>query len=153
MSHDFEHSKSAGGWQISSPAILSSAPVEGSLKLILEAGLQKVREKSVTMTSYLMFLVDEMLSEPPRNFAIGTPREPQRRGGHVAIEHEEALRLTEALRARGVVPDYRPPNIVRTAPVPLYNTYHDIWMLVKHLKEIIDSKEYESFPKQRKVIS
>jgi len=153
MSLSFEHSKSAGGWQISSPAILSSAPIEGSLKIILEAGMQAIRKKSLKITSYLMYLVDETLSEAPYNFKIGTPREAQRRGGHVAIEHKEAMRISEALRARGVVSDYRPPNIVRTAPIPLYNTYYEVWKFVQHLREIIDKKEYVKFPKERRMIS
>jgi len=153
MSLNFEHSKSAGGWQISSPAILSSAPVEGALKIILEAGIEAIRKKSLKMTSYLMYLVDESLAEHPYNFAIGTPREPQCRGGHVAIEHKDGMRISEALRARGVIPDYRPPNIIRIAPVPLYNTYCEIWRVVQHLREIIDKKEYEKFPKERKMVS
>ncbi|TLN06681.1 kynureninase, partial [bacterium] len=129
MSLEFEHSKSAGGWQISSPAILSSAPLEGSLTMTLKAGIGAIREKSLRMTSYLIYLVDELLSQSPYDFMIGTPREEARRGGHVAIEHEEGLRISEALRSRGVISDFRPPNIVRIAPIPLYNTYHEIWQV------------------------
>jgi len=152
MSLDFEHAKSAGGWQISSPAILSSAPIEGALEMILEAGMEAIRAKSLKMTSYLIYLVDEILSEQPYNFKIGTPREAERRGGHVAIEHEEGMRIAEALRAKGVVPDFRPPNVIRIAPIPLYNTYHEAWQITQHLKEITDKKEYERFPKERKKI-
>jgi kynureninase len=153
MSLEFEHSRSAGGWQISSPSILSSAPLEGSLKVTLEAGIESIRAKSLKMTSYLMYLVDELLSQSPYDFSIGTPREDARRGGHVAIEHEEGLRITEALRSRGVIPDFRPPNIVRIAPTPLYNTYHEIWRVVQHLRDIIEKKEYERFSQERKAIS
>lgn len=153
MSLRFEHSKNAGGWQISSPAILSGAPLEGSLKILLEVGIEAIRYKSLKMTSYLTSLVDNVLSQSPFNFSIGTPREEARRGGHVAVEHDEALRITETLRSRGVVPDFRPPNIIRIAPIPLYNTYHEIWEVVQHLKEIIQRKEYEKYSKQRKAIS
>jgi len=153
MSLKFEHSESAGGWQISSPPILSSAPLEGSLKIFQEAGLKVIRAESLKMTSYLMSLVDDLLSGNGLNFSIGTPREDARRGGHVAVEHEEALRITEALLSRGVIPDFRPPNIIRIAPIPLYNTYHEIWQLTQHLKEIVEKREYERYPKQRKAIS
>ena len=153
MSLDFEHSKSAAGWQISSPAILSSAPIEGSLKIILEAGIDRIREKSLKMTSYLMFLIEEALSEEPYNFSIGTPREPERRGGHVAVEHEEGRRVSEALKEKGVITDFRPPNVIRIAPIPLYNTFHEVWNVAQHLKEIIDRKEYAKFPIERKAIS
>jgi kynureninase len=152
MSLEFKHSGSAGGWQISSPAILSSAPLEASLQVTLEAGIEAIREKSLRMTSYLMHLVDELLSQSPYSFSIGTPREDERRGGHVAIEHEEGLRVGEALRSRGVIPDFRPPNILRIAPIPLYNTYHEIWQVARHLKDIIDKREYERFSKERKAI-
>jgi len=153
MSLEFEHSANAGGWQISSPAILSSAPLEASLQVTLEAGIEAIREKSLRMTSYLMHLVDEQLSQGPYSFSIGTPKEDERRGGHVAIEHEEGLRVGEALRSRGVIPDFRPPNILRIAPIPLYNTYHEIWQVVRHLKDIIDKREYERFSKERQAIS
>jgi len=153
MSLDFEHSRNAGGWQISSPAILSSAPLEGSLRVTLEAGIEAIREKSLKMTSYLMYLVDQLLSMSPYDFSIETPREDERRGGHVAIEHDEGLRVGEALRSRGVISDFRPPNILRIAPIPLYNTYHEIWQMTQHLKDIIDKREYQRFSKERKAIS
>lgn len=153
FSTDFEHSRSAGGWQISSPPMLSLAPLEGSLKLILEVGIDAIRDKSLKITSYLIFLIDKLLSERPYGFSVGTPREVERRGGHVAVEHEEGMRISEALRARGVVSDFRPPNVIRIAPIPLYSTYHEVWRIVQHLKAIIDLKEYRRFPKKRRKIS
>ena len=153
MSLTFEHSKSAGGWQISSPAILSAAPIEGSLKIVLEAGMDSLREKSLNMTDYLIYLVDELLSKEPYNFSVETPREAERRGGHVAVEHAEGIRISEALRARGVIPDFRPPNIIRIAPVPLYNTYREVWRVVQYLKEIVDRRECERFSRERRAIS
>ena len=150
---EFEHSKTAGGWQVSSPSILSSATLEGSLELILKAGINKVRKKSLKMTSYLMYLVDQELSRVPYNFSIGTPREAERKGGHVAVEHRDALRISEALRARGVIVDFRPPNVIRIAPTPLYNSYIEIWSIVQHLKAIVDGREHEKISKTRKAIS
>ena len=153
LSIDFEHAKNAGGWQISSPAILSSAPVEGSLDIILEAGIEAIREKSLRLTSYLIYLVDEMLGKAPYDFSIGTPREAERRGGHVAVEHEEGIRISEALRRRGVITDFRPPNVIRIAPIPLYNTYDEVWQTVRQLKAIVDNKEYAKISKARKPVS
>jgi kynureninase len=152
MLMEFSHAESAGGWQISSPSILSTAPLEGALNITLEAGIENIREKSLAMTSYLMYLVDELLADDPYNFRIGTPREPSRRGGHVALEHEEAMRICEALRTRRVVPDFRPPNVIRVAPMPLYTTYHEIWQVVQYLKEIVDATEYEQFSTERKAV-
>lgn len=150
---EFENAKNAGGWQISSPGILSSAPLEGSLQIIGEAGIENIRRKSLELTSYLIYLVDNLLSEEPYGFHVGTPREPERRGGHVAVEHEEAMRISEALRARNVITDFRPPNVIRICPSPLYNCHHDLWRIVQNLKEIIDKREYDKFPEKRKKIS
>ena len=94
------------------------------------------------------------MSGAPYNFSIGTPRDPERRSGHVAVERdEEAWRICEALRSNGVVPDFRPPNIIRIAPVALYNTYHEVWQVVQHLKGIVDSKAYAKFEVGRKAIT
>ncbi len=148
MSLEFEHAKCAGGWQISSTGILGSAAVEGALDLILEAGIGRIREKSVAMTSYLIALVEAMLEGPPYNFTIGSPEDAARRGGHVALRHAgRAQGICEALKRRGIVPDFRPPDIVRIAPVALYNTFHEIWMVVAALRKIIEGKEHEiSYP-------
>lgn len=132
---------------MSSSNILCSAPIEGALAVTLEAGIHRIREKSIRMTSYLIYLIDQLLSGNPYNFKVGTPRNPDRRTGHVAIEHDEAYRITEALKARGVITDFRPPNIIRVAPVALYNTYHEVWQIVHYLQEIIDQEEYQKFSK------
>ncbi len=153
LSIEFEHSKSAGGWQISSPPILSSAPLEGSLKIIHEVGIDTIRKKSLKLTSYLIFLVDKLLSKSPYNFSVGTPRDEEKRGGHIAVEHVEGMRISEALRARNVISDFRPPNVIRIAPIPLYNSYHEVWEIIQHLKAIVKNNEYRSFPDERKKIS
>jgi kynureninase len=153
MSLDFEPAPNAGRWQISSPSILNAAPLIGSLAIFEEAGIEAVREKSLRMTRFLMDMADALLAAPPYGFSIGTPREDRRRGGHVALVHPEGLRIAEALRGRGVVPDFRPPDIVRVAPVALYNSYAEIWELVRHLRDIVDTREYEVFPAERKAIS
>ncbi|MCF8335629.1 MAG: kynureninase [Bacteroidales bacterium] len=154
MSLEFDPSPNAGGFQISSPGILSSAPVEGSLELINEAGIQNIRKKSATMTSYLVYLIKELLYDNPYGFQIVTPLDAGRRGGHIAITRdEEAFRINEALKTKGVVPDFRPPDLIRIAPSPLYNSYLEIWQVVRYLKQIIDRREYERFSDDREAIS
>ena len=139
MRTEFEHQRGAGGWQIGSPSMLSTAPLEGSLGIFREAGIDAVREKSTKMTSYLVSLLDETLCRPPYNFTIGTPREPERRGGHIALEHvDKSSAVFEALAARRVIADLRPPNIIRIAPCALYNTYEEIHQVVGHIREIMD---------------
>jgi len=153
MDTRFDPAKTAAAWQIGTTTMLSTAPLEGAIRMINEAGIGNIRKKSTKITAYLMYLVDEMLSEPPYSFSIGTPREPERRGGHVGVVHEDAWRVNEALKARGVVPDFRPPNIIRLAPVPLYVSYHDVWTVAQHLKAVIDNGEHERFSKERTMIT
>jgi kynureninase len=154
MALEFDQEPSAGGWQISSPGILGSSPVEGSIDLINEAGIQNMRVKSQKLTSYLVALIKEILVKEPYHFRIFTPEDPEKRSGHIALTHHtEAFRINEALKSKGVVPDFRPPGIIRIAPSPLYNTYHDVWQVVQYLKEIIDNREFENFSKERQAIS
>ena len=86
-------------------------------------------------------------------FKIGSPDEDFKRGGHVSLEHTEAARICKALKEKGIVPDFRAPNIVRLAPVALYTSYSDVWNSVQVLKEIMDKKLYEKFSNQRGVIA
>lgn len=154
MNIEFIPAGTAGAWQISSPSILGSASAGGALKVTLEAGIGRIRSKSLELTSFFMRLVDEYLSGEPYNFRIGTPREPERRGGHVALEHpREALRINKALIAQGVIPDFRPPCVIRIAPVALYNTFLDVWEVARYLKEIIEKKDHERFSNERKIIT
>ncbi len=151
---EFDHSRTAGGWQMGTPCILSTASLEGALNLFCEVGIEEVRKKSLELTSYLMYLVDSLISKEPYNFTIGTPRESGSRGGHVAVEHaEEAWRICCALKARGIIPDFRPESVVRIAPVALYNTFTEVWEVVNALKDIIESREYEKYSRERDAVS
>jgi kynureninase len=118
--------------------------------MIVDAGLDRIREKSLKATDYMMYLIDELLSKKPYNYSVGNPREAERRGGHVACEHEEARRISEALAARGVLPDFRPPTTIRLSPIPLYTTYQEVWQVVQHLKAVIDNKEYQKYDADKK---
>lgn len=130
--------------------LLSMAGLEGVLRIYRDAGMARVREKSLHITAYLMYLIDARLAQ--YGYAVGTPRDDARRGGHVALEHAEAFRICQALKARGVIPDFREPNVVRLAPVALYNTYAEVYRLVDILEEIAREKSYESFSAQRGLV-
>jgi kynureninase len=147
MNPTYTPAEDAGAYQIGTIPILSAAPLAGSLELFEEiadtpdTAIELVREKSATLTEYLLFLVDERLPE----CEVGTPRDPARRGGHVAVEHPEAYRISEALEDRGVVVDFRPPNVVRVCPSPLYVGYEDVWEVVEQLRQVVENEEYERF--------
>nr|WP_306061819.1 kynureninase [Natronococcus sp. AD5] len=146
---EFTPADAAGAWQIGTVPVLGAAPLFGSIELVTEAGIETIREKSLALTSYLLFLVDERLAD--RGFAVGTPREPDRRGGHVALEHPEAERISQALRDRGVVVDFRPPNVIRVCPAPLYVGFEDVLEVVDELCEIVDDRAYERYETQGEV--
>jgi len=151
MSQDFTPASTAGAWQIGTPSVLGASALYGSLNLLHEAGISQLREKSLKLTGLLMDLADRHLAQ--RGFAIGTPREPHRRGGHVALEHPEAVRITRALKARGIVPDFRPPNVIRLAPVPLYTRFSDVGEVVSALEGIVASGEHLQFADERAVVA
>jgi kynureninase len=144
-------SHDASGLEIGTPNLLSMAPLEGSLEIFKEAGIDQVREKSIQITDYFIYLIDEYLTT--FGFEVGSPRESSRRGGHVALVHEEAVRINEALKDEGIVPDFRKPNVIRLAPVPLYISYEEVFDVVMALKRIMDHKTYEKYDKKRSVVA
>lgn len=154
MRFDFDAAPGAAGWQISTIGVLSAAPLIGSLDLFDEAGIERVRAKSLALTGYLMDLMDArgMLSAET-GFTIGAPAEPARRGGHVAVEHPRATQIVRALKARGVTPDFRPPDVIRLAPIPLYTSFVDVWETVRHLHEIVLAGEHERFAEGRDLVA
>jgi kynureninase len=154
MSHVFTDAGNAGAWQIGTPPLLSTAPLHGSLLMFAEAGIENVRAASLARTDYLIALVEAMgLTNAPYHYGIGTPRDHARRGGHVGVEHAQGPRIARALKAKGVIPDFRPPNIVRLAPIALYTSYDEIWQSIQHLRAIIDERAYEAFPIGRELVA
>jgi kynureninase len=140
MQKTFTPADSAGAWQIGTVPVLSAAPLAGSLEIVHEAGIDAIREKSLALTDYLIDLVDERLAD--LGCRVGTPRDPDRRGGHVAIEHPDAEAVSAALRERGIVVDFRPPNVVRVCPAPLYTRFVEVWEFVDELREILETGAY-----------
>jgi kynureninase len=126
---------SADGWQISNPPIFSMAPLRASFAIFDQAGgIDPLRAKSTKLTGYLEFLLTEIGS---KKFSVITPRDPNERGCQLSIlAHQHPKELHDELVAAGVKCDFREPNVIRVAPTPLYNTFHEVWrfanILVKH---------------------
>jgi kynureninase len=142
MSLEMTPADHAGALQIGTPNILSMAPLQGVLELFAEAGIENIRAKSLRLTEFLIRLVERELEE--FGVTIGTPRETRQRGGHVAMRHPDASRLCRALRAAGVIPDFRPPDTIRLAPVPLYTTFSDCAVAIARLATILRDRRYEA---------
>lgn len=125
MGPDFQPIPGAEGWQLSNPSILSMAALRASIDIFDEAGMEALRNKSVPLTSYLEFLLEQNASSA---FSIITPRDPEQRGAQLSIRvYQNGRAFCEDLNRQGVMCDWREPDILRVAPVPLYNTYFDVY--------------------------
>ena len=125
---------SADGWQISNPPILSMAPLRASLVIFEDAGgMESLRKKSIKLTSYLQFLLEN--EGTGKRFNVITPREANERGCQLSIQAQEHPKeLFAKLEAAGVKCDFREPNVIRVAPTPLYNTFHEVWHFANILR-------------------
>jgi kynureninase len=123
MAETFRPERDANGWRLSNPPAIALAPLVASLAIFDEVGLPALREKSVGLTGYLEGLLDALVPDGE----ILTPRDPAWRGAQLSVRYPDARERQHALETRDIVADFREPDIIRLAPIPLYNTYHDAW--------------------------
>ena len=135
MEPQFQPIAGAEGWQLSNPSILSMAALRASMDIFDEVGMEKLRAKSERLTTYLEFLLEQ---KPQEGFSIITPRDPAQRGAQLSLRVTKNGRaVCESLAHHGIICDWREPDIMRVAPVPLYNSFLDVHTFVeKFLTEI-----------------
>jgi len=131
MAEAFDPATGADGWRISTPPILSLAPIRASLAIFGAVGMAALRAKSMRLTAYL----EDVLRALVPDVEILTPRDPAARGAQLSVRLEDATRRLAAMEAADVVADFREPDIIRLAPVPLYNTFHDAWRAARALAD------------------
>ncbi|MGH8283771.1 MAG: kynureninase, partial [Gammaproteobacteria bacterium] len=138
MSPDFIPSPTAEAWQLSNPPILAMAPVLASLEIFDTAGMPALREKSLQLTGYLEWLLKQKLAD---KLDILTPSAPEARGCQLSLRlrigRDQARKVYEQLEQRGVTCDWRDPDVIRVAPVPLYNSYADVYRFVDILGDLL----------------
>ena len=135
MGPDFQAMPGADGWQLSNPSIVSLAVLRASMDIFHEAGMERLRAKSISLTGYLEFLLNQRLWQ---KFSIITPREADRRGAQISIRiRQNGRELCERLAHEGVVGDWREPDTFRVAPVPLYNSYLDVFRFVQRFVQAV----------------
>ena len=145
---EYEATEGVGRFLVGTPPILSLLAMESALDLLLEAGLERIRRKSVRLTSYLVYLVDTVLA--PLGFVLGSPRDPARRGSHVSIRHPEGYRINRALiEEMGVLPDFREPDNIRLGLVPLYTSFAEVWEAVDRIRQVVEEERYLHYPAER----
>lgn len=128
----------ADGWQISNPPILALTPVRAALNVFEHAGLPALRARSIALTGYLWRLLETL---PRQGWRILTPPEPLRRGCQISLQVDDRPReLFDELMQHGVVGDFRQPNVLRFAPAPLYNTFHEVWTFAQVLRQALHDR-------------
>jgi kynureninase len=133
MRPEFVAREGADGWQLSNPPILAMAPLKESLAVFDRVGMAALREKSVKLTGFL-----EACLKPLAGVSIVTPAEPAARGCHLSLTFSsDSRRVLGALKKEGVICDFREPDILRAAPVPLYNTFHEAWRFARVLSAVV----------------
>lgn len=129
---------------VGTPPVLGAAAVEEGVRLIAEAGIDRLRAKGTAMTSYLVSLADTWLA--PLGFRLASPRDPASRGSHVSLFHPEAWQVCQALLDRGVVPDFRTPSRLRLGPAPLTTRFVDVYDALVAVREIVASRAHLGYP-------
>lgn len=135
MGPNFQAMTGAEGWQLSNPSIMSLAVLRASMDIFHEAGMERLRAKSISLTSYLEFLLSQVKSA---SFSVITPSEKERRGAQLSIRiRQNGRALCEQMASEGIVGDWREPDTFRVAPVPLYNSYQDVFQFAERFRAAI----------------
>ena len=134
MGPEFHPMAGAEGWQLSNPPILALAPLRAAMDIFSEAGIDRLRAKSVLLTGYMEFLLREQRSLP---YSIITPSEPERRGAQLSIRWPSGRAVCDRLAEEGVIGDWREPDTFRVAAVPLYNSYSDVYRFVQRFLKFL----------------
>jgi kynureninase len=136
MRHEFDVLPGAEGWQLSNPPILSMAAIKASLDIFNKVGFEKLVEKSKMLTGYFEFLLTQLGED---TIKIITSSNPNERGCQLSIQVKNADKtLHHKLIKDGVISDWREPDVIRCAPVPLYNSFQDVFQMVEKLKKILN---------------
>ena len=132
--------------------MLSLALIEVGVDLLLSAGMDALRAKSIQQTEYLVALWEAMLQ--PLGYTLNSPRDPAWRGSHISLGHPEGLRIDLALiRDCNVLPDFRYPDNIRIGIAPLYNTFADVHAVAAALAEVVEQGVYEKYPTEKPVVT
>lgn len=139
MKKGFKHMPGADGWLLSNDNVLGLAAHQASLELFAEAGLDKLRKKSIQLTNYLEFAIHETIKDSEL-LEIITPLKPTERGCQLSLLiHKKGKEVFDYWIDNGVVADWRNPNVIRLAPTPMYNTFQDVFEFSRILKNSLEA--------------
>jgi kynureninase len=135
MGQGYDPEPGIRSWLVGTPGIIGLAAADEGIGLVAEAGIDRIRAKGIALTEYAVALIDARLVG--LGFSLGSPRDPARRGAHVAIRHPDARRLTSELIDRGVIPDFREPDSVRFGLSPLTTRFRDVEAGIAALEQLV----------------
>jgi len=135
-------------FQAGTPPVLSMLTLEPALAVVQSAGIQRIRAKSILLTSYLIALADQLLSR--LGFRLGSPRQPEQRGSHVSLRHPQGYQINRALiEEMQVLPDFREPDNLRLGLSPLYTSFEEVWQGLTRLQQTVSEGHHLHYPAQR----
>jgi len=143
MKNGFQPMEGAEGWQLSNVPVLGMSAMKASLDIFAEAGMAALREKSEKLTGYLEYTVDRLAAEfPDAEISVITPRDPAERGSQISIDIAGRERkLFDDMIAAGIIADFREPCVIRVAPMPLYNSFEDVFTFGKLMRRLLAQGE------------
>ncbi len=149
---NYRPAKGIRKYQAGTPPVLSFSAIEPALEIILEAGIDNIRKKSIKQTDYLLKLADDLLD--PLGFTNGSPDRSENRGSHISLKHPEAYRICKAMidpetGGYSVIPDFREPDNIRLGIASLYTRYEEIYRAVKLMEMITVNRMYEKYSLER----
>ncbi|MBI4674259.1 MAG: kynureninase [Chloroflexi bacterium] len=150
----FEYAPAQGmtRFLVGTPPMLSLLAIEAGVDLLLEAGIENLRAKSVQQTEFLIALWDAWLK--PFGVTLNSPRDANMRGSHVSLGHPDGLRIDRALiEEMHVIPDFRPPDNIRFGIAPIYTRFEDIYCAMERMRRVMQEKLYEKYPSERRVVT
>jgi kynureninase len=138
MDRNFIPMEGAEGWQLSNAPVLSMAAHKASLDIFMEAGMKSIGYKRDKLTAYLQFIIEELNEKHDAGIKIITPLNKEERGCQLSLIVKQGKQLFNKISAEGIVADWREPDVMRLAPVPLYNSFEDVFLFGEVLKEVIN---------------
>lgn len=149
---NYQPAKGIRKYLTGTPPVLSMAAIEPALDIIIEAGIENIRKKSIDQTEYLIELSAQLLY--PHDFTLGSPLDTKKRGSHISLKHPEGYRICKAMIDPGagelsVIPDFREPDNIRLGISPLYTTFEELYKAVKVMEEIVREGLYKKYSVER----
>jgi kynureninase len=152
FSLEYQPVESINRFMVGTPPILSLSAIEPAIDIILEAGIERIRHKSVLQSTYLIDLFDHYLA--PKGFKLGSPRDASRRGSHVSIQHDLGYQISQAMiEEKSVLPDFREPDNIRLGLAPLYVSFEDVWQATTRIRQLVADGLHLKYPQARKRVT